>query len=1632
MSKLRLVFVLFSLFSVIAGCGPDTKKDLCDGVDCEFGVCDGDSGTCVNPRECSDTAPCLEGFECIEGSCAAMFDCSGSGTCDRGVCEAGACVNPDRCEVDGDCVPGYGCDGDQCIVDECDLIECDRGVCEKSTGECVNSAVCTVESEESDCIEGYVCYDQSCADEETVCADLDCQRGTCSFSDFECINPDSCSDDLECLEGYFCDDAGACQQNVCDANGTTCARGVCDRATGDCVNADTCTAFDDCTDGFFCIGDTCTDATTACDVCPGNQVCDYDQGALDVVCSENPDGCVTTIDCSDARTCQDGTCGDPAPCTDDDFEPNDSEVAATDWFTVSAMGAPLSASICQGDADWYSYDVTEDSVFTGTLVVVVDIPAEQVGIADLAIELFDPSGASVGQTGLLANESSARLEYSVGNIDQGVYQVSVQEESDVGTGGIDYEIYVDLVDENAAAACAAPMELAMDGSGDTSMSMSNALGSACTFDATSTEDVWVIDVTEPAWVEVTLDSNGWDGVLSLRRQCESDPSEVECANDTIGAGSELLGARLDPGNYYVIVQGNAGSEAGAYDISVTQEPVICGPADNACADATTAMICNPQGTAFDMETCALGCDMATGACTRAAGDVCSTALDANGGYTGTVSLGSLENDYDPASPACVPDSFGDSVTVGPDAVFNLTLAADEVVYVQADPVSFDDLSLYIVDDCADVGTACISGINDNEFSGPEEIVYQNTTGAAQDLWVILDSESLATSDVDVEILTGPVVCTPGEQQCNGDDLETCNVAGTGYDGRTCNFGCDAGTVDCVPPPNDMCTAGAIDVSAGGTFTGTIDDYNNDYSDPSVCTGYNANGADAVYTYTGTVGDIVTVTLDTPYDASLYAVSDCGDIFSTCLAGSDVVGQPEEIEFVVESTDPIFIIADAFSSSPSGDYTLTVSSRSPDCTTYGDPVMCQADGMTLQYCNQLGEYADYTCASTCSGAACDMPAGDRCFDAIALNAATDTFTGSFSDFEADIDPGVGTCILSEGLTQTGVDAVFELQLTVGDLLTADLTTTNFGAGMYILTDCGDASDACAWAAPQQDQLQFYAPTSGTYYLVVDTTSFTATEDFTLDVSTQAGFACQPAAYTCDSVGGTLNDCNDSGTAIDNVINCTNGCRSNGYCNAPTTAPDTCTDATLVTGPMRFFDNHSRYADDYDPGAVANTCDLTDTDGPDLVYEVPVTANQVIDVTVDDLGASGSPVIYFATDCADVANTCLGSATDFTTVRAGYIATASQTVYVFVDHTAAADSPLVVDIDVRASQCAPNSQSCVSPDQREYCNDFGELVSEDCFFGCTGGVCDPPTNDTCSMPYDITAGGTYTLDISGFANDYDPAATGTSCTGYAAEGPDAVFQFTGQKDDVVTVKLGSDDYDTSLYITTTCADTTTCVAGADDVFTAGTEEINFVVPSTGDYYVIADSFTPSPTGQFTLELSAQTPICTPNSTTCDAGGQNIDVCDDVGLTTQSVACDASGCVPGESFCATRDGERCVEAIDATAGGQFMGDYANFTDDYFDDGFNSCTGSQTPGTDAAYFVDLTAGQALTATLNSPNVDSALYVVRNCTDTVGSCLDGEDLIGTDESVTYTATGDERVFIIVDAFDAGPTGAYTLDVMIN
>jgi len=67
-------------------------------------------------------------------------------------------------------------------------------------------------------------------------------------------------------------------------------------------------------------------------------------------------------------------------------------------------------------------------------------------------------------------------------------------------------------------------------------------------------------------VLLTLETQGFRGVLSLRRVCSEDPSELKCAEASDDASTVSLMTILDPGTYYAVVDGVGPKAQGAFTL----------------------------------------------------------------------------------------------------------------------------------------------------------------------------------------------------------------------------------------------------------------------------------------------------------------------------------------------------------------------------------------------------------------------------------------------------------------------------------------------------------------------------------------------------------------------------------------------------------------------------------------------------------------------------------------------------------------------------------------------------------------------------------------------------------------------------------------------------------------------------------------------------------------------------------------------------------------------------------------------------------------------------------------------------------------------------------------------------------
>lgn len=117
---------------------------------------------------------------------------------------------------------------------------------------------------------------------------------------------------------------------------------------------------------------------------------------------------------------------------------------------------------------------------------------------------------------------------------------------------------------------------------------------------------------------------------------------------------------------------------------------------------------------------------------------------------------------------------------------------------------------------------------------------------------------------------------------------------------------------------------------------------------------------------------------------------------------------------------------------------------------------------------------------------------------------------------------------------------------------------------------------------------------------------------------------------------------------------------------------------------------------------------------------------------------------------------------------------------------------------------------------------------------------------------------------------------------------------------------------------------------------------------------------------------------------------------------------------------------------AGTTITGDTTGYADDVATP--SSCTGYTSDGPDAIYAVNLSAGQTVTAIATPTTAwDLSLEIVMPCA-LAPTCLDGADsgFGGDPETASYTATGAVTVYVVVDGYNPGVEGGYSLNVRIH
>ncbi|MFP4600422.1 MAG: PPC domain-containing protein, partial [Persicimonas sp.] len=841
----------------------------------------------------------------------------------------------------------------------------------------------------------------------------------------------------------------------------------------------------------------------------------------------------------------------------------------------------------------------------------------------------------------------------------------------------------------------------------------------------------------------------------------------------------------------------------------------------------------------------------------------------------------------------------------------------------------------------------------------------------------------------------PAQCTGADDHClDSATARLCDASGDGFTEQSCEGGCEMHTGSCRADPGDVCSSAPL-VTQSTSLSVDWSEFGDDYAmpdeqclaDPSAPE--QTHGPDAVWRIGLPANHLFRAELSDGNGerSALYLVDDCMAVEERCVASVQQQGDqqqsdgPESLTYWNDDSAPrtLFLVAD---SDLVGSEPLDAAPAALDITI--EPIACglweyRCLGDDLQICNDLRtDWAhEETCTRGCVDKDCVPPPGDTCDIAEPL-ADGDTYSGNFGEYTSNIDSDLSRCTAQLPGPQTphpGPDVFYEVSMRAGEVLDATIDTAAEGVSLYVADTCRRPDDHCLWGVDNADELEFYAPKTGIYYLVVDAPEATD-ESFEVSVDIASGQAvCQPGGATCNPFSDRLVECSDDGTEERVEYDCQGGCQGQ-LCDQPDELFEACQNLQPLPRDTRMIDDFENY--------------LRNIDGVHIVYPVDVSAGEVLDARIY-ASDTELPSLSLTDDCSESAEDHFmheGGFSDEAALR--YQSPIDQTLYL-VAHGGGdpqGDSRFLLETTVQPAECQSGDVFCAtSGDSRlRHCVE-GRLDDYACPAGCTAEGCANPRGDICWDALPINSDQTVIGDFSGSdALELEPTP-GTACSLEIGEvnGPETFYRVELQPGELVEAELLSSEQSATLYLVEDCESSTECVPSRRE---ATSRTLRHVSDSGGRYYVVVDSEAgrPSPGRyQLSFEFTASA-ACAPGDYYCE-DANTLGRCDETGSQSVSSSVCPAGCSDGACEPDVANADTCAGAPIVESGFSTYIDFTALTDDTDPD--SPCTNRNANGTDAAYAIDVDADEVLHVRTSN---EHTVTVLTDCSSPDSSCVAGTD----------------------------------------
>ncbi len=242
-------------------------------------------------------------------------------------------------------------------------------------------------------------------------------------------------------------------------------------------------------------------------------------------------------------------------------------------------------------------------------------------------------------------------------------------------------------------------------------------GSGCTYAQTGASELVVrVDLTAGQQVRV-VETGALDSVRRILSGAGGCLDDIQCYDSIDSESADVSYIASMDETVYVVVDSYFAATTSAYDVEIEVLTSMCGDntldAGEECDDGNT----------IDGDGCSSAC--------RIEGDTCADPISVTGDVTLSGDTRNFTNDYTNTSTynGCTTSGVQNAA----DVAYKVTLLAGQTLDVSLSlPGSRWDAHIAITSDCASAAACIVHG------DDPEEATYTNTTGATQDVFLLVD------------------------------------------------------------------------------------------------------------------------------------------------------------------------------------------------------------------------------------------------------------------------------------------------------------------------------------------------------------------------------------------------------------------------------------------------------------------------------------------------------------------------------------------------------------------------------------------------------------------------------------------------------------------------------------------------------------------------------------------------------------------------------------------------------------------------------------------------------------------------------------------------------------------------------